>query len=173
MVVCLFTCSPLSPSWIGLFDRSNTIDLFYQAMSFFQKLISFKSNKKQRIQQQATEDADERLYTRDEEDFVHIYPSLNAPIDSAGGDEESVDISKWEMAEVLSQRNKVMVTKDNEKTRQDTLERLRRYANRPNTLERATVTGDTRPCMEDSSELEKYDDKRNRAIKISRRRKYF
>ncbi|GAV56356.1 hypothetical protein ZYGR_0BB01330 [Zygosaccharomyces rouxii] len=141
-------------------------------MSFFQKLISFKPNKKQAIKQQPSEDANQRLYIRDEEDFVHVYPSLSAPTDIANGDEESADVSKWEMAEIFSQRNKVVVTKNSDKAKDATLERLRRYANRPNTLTRATVTADTRPCMEDSRELEKFDDKRNRVIKGSRRRKY-
>ncbi|CAR29966.1 hypothetical protein ZYGR_0AD06570 [Zygosaccharomyces rouxii] len=172
VVADLTTFSLLSSFGTAPIARLNSTNPNYQAMSFFQKLISFKPNKKQGIQQQASEDANKCLYTRDEEDFVHIYPSLSCSNGVANEDEESVDISKWEMAEILNQGNKIVVTKNNNKTKEDTLERLRRYRDRPSSSTRATVTEDTRPCMEDSRELEMFDDKRNRVTKGSRRRKY-
>lgn len=155
-------------------------------MSFIQKLISLKSSRKQSVQKPASEAANRDVYTKDEEDFVHIYPSLSGSStdgassnvgghgngNSNNADEENADISKWEMAEVLSERNKVIVDKTENKNKEETLERLRRHVDRPDTLARATVTADTRPCMEDSLELEKFDDKAHRVIKGSQRRKY-
>lgn len=140
-------------------------------MSFFQKLLSFTSNKRQVVQEQASD-----VRTKDEEDFVHIYPALSASNFATGAseDEESADISKWEMAEVLNRRNKnILIKKDSTKRQEDTLERLRRYQDRPTgSLKKATVTEDPRPSMEDSRELEMFDDKKNRILKGSQRRKY-
>lgn len=151
-------------------------------MSFFQKLLSFTSNKRQVAQEQASD-----VCTRDEDDFVHICPALSASsfaaaasvgsggyADNANEEEESADISKWEMAEILNQRNKnIHIKKDNVKSQEETLERLRYYQDRSTgRLKKATVTEDPRPCMEDSRELEMFDDKKNRILKGSQRRKY-
>ncbi|AQZ16182.1 YBR285W [Zygosaccharomyces parabailii] len=134
-------------------------------MSFLQKLMSYKPYRKQADKkQQVPQETQVPVYMRDEGDFVNVFPVVS------GGDEESADVSKWEMAEVLSHRNKTVVSKKSSAVSDGRLAKIRCYQHK--SLSKATTIEDTRTCMEDSKELEKYDDKRSRILKGSHRRKY-
>ncbi|QLL33855.1 hypothetical protein HG536_0F01800 [Torulaspora globosa] len=142
-------------------------------MSFFMRLFS----RRQRQSREAHGNAGSRVHTHEEGEFVHV--SLSAPAKSKRpeAEEEDADVSSWEMAQVLGRRPAAVVGR--RPATMSSLDAHKKQAKRRDLTGRKSANV-SRPgeraveelhCMEDSAELDMFDDKRNRIIKRSHRRK--
>lgn len=144
-----------------------------QSQATLQQQQQQQKEKQQNQQQQQLEyvKTTEDLYTQDADGFVNICRST-----SNCTDEDSVDISKWEMAKVLGSNRNQALSPKNSKGPIDVSHLTTKSGVAAKKME--GVVGRVKPFeaneelfMEDSLELDMYDDKRNRIIKRSNRRK--
>lgn len=124
-------------------------------MSFIARLFSRKQQKSQQP------NSTRAVYTHEEGDFVHINSVRTADNDA----DEEADVSKWEMAQVLGRFDPSVEHKDEKMPR---FQAYRAVKSTPSIRERYV---DDRYVIEEPSELDMFDDKLNRVLKRSHRRR--
>lgn len=138
-------------------------------MSFLRKLWFSRRDRQSQCQ------AGVRVRTHEEDDFVHVSVSAPAKSPAVDASEEDVDVSSWEMAQVLGRRPQAVAGRRPATTPAAAVHATRRdpgpkgparVVRRP-----AEPPADELHCLEDAAELDMFDDKRNRIIKRSHRRK--
>ncbi|QLQ78492.1 hypothetical protein HG537_0A07390 [Torulaspora globosa] len=142
-------------------------------MSFLMRLFSRRQHKSRESQGNVAN----RVCTHEEGDFVHV--SLSAPVKSQRPEmeEEDADVSSWEMAQVLGRRPATVAGR--RPATMSSLDAHRRLGKRrdlsgrksANVVRKQETTVEELYCMDDPAELDMFDDKRNRIIKRSHRRK--
>lgn len=137
-------------------------------MSFILKLFSHKSSSKSKQQACPVN----IVYTQEDGEFVNICHSRTYEPE----DEEAADISKWEMAKILGRGQNTIVSRTAggssiEGKVQDSLKKLRNKPSSSQELANRAKPLEKTYCIEDSTELDMFDDKRNRILKRSNRRK--
>lgn len=139
-------------------------------MSFFKRLFS----KTERKNREPLAGGNSRICTHEEGEFVHV--NVLAPRETHQ-EEEDADVSSWEMAQVLGRRAAAVVG-----LRPTTVPSLRvrtvkkssaTRSNAPsnNASSRVANQSEDLDSMQDSLELDMFDDKRNRILKRSHRRR--
>lgn len=126
-------------------------------MSFIARLFSWKQQKG--LQSSSTR----AVYTHEEDDFVHV---SHVKTRESEADDEA-DVSKWEMARILGHLDVKVQPKV------ETLGDIKKYRTSKSSKTAAVKEHyvDDRYVIDDPSELDMFDDKLNRVIKRSHRRK--
>lgn len=135
-------------------------------MSFIRKFFSKKSCQEQKASPVS------HVFTHEDGEFVNI---CHSKMQESERDEDA-DVSKWEMAQVLGNRPNATIVSQKPRIGstmdakvQATLRQLQKYK-QSTSLQAVTPVADNGYVMEDSVELDMFDDKRNRIIKRSHRR---
>lgn len=141
-------------------------------MSFLLKLFSHQSSSKSKQQQQQQACPVNIVYTHEDGEFVNICHSRTYEPE----DQDSADISKWEMAKILGRKQNTIVsrTAGGSSIEGKVQESLKKSHNKPFSsqgLGNKAKPVENTYCMEDSREMDMFDDKRNRILKRSNRRK--
>lgn len=133
-------------------------------MSFFMKLFN------RRRQSRESHGNAGRVHTHEEGEFVHV--SLSAPA-KPETEEEDADVSRWEMAQVLGRRPAAVGRRPATMSSLDAHKKAKRrdLGRKSANVSRAAERAEELYCIEDPAELDMFDDKRNRIIKRSHRRK--